>query len=92
MHTVVKYERKGPKNILIEGKYCFNVKHPSALITVFESPAKHLKERVSTLLTIVANINILDDRAYQRLRTQRKDGRPMELPLKKVFAENWVVS
>jgi len=72
MRTVVKYQRPGPQNILIEGKYCFNVKRPTALVTGYEAPAKKLKEMVPTLLTIIANITILDDQAYRTRASQAK--------------------
>jgi len=88
MRTVVRYQRTGPQNTLIEGKYCFNVKRPTALVTLYEAPAAHLKERVSTLLTVVANVTILDDQAYQRLRSQSKDGGPMKLPMRQVSADD----
>jgi hypothetical protein len=85
-HTMVKYQRPGSQNILIEGRYCFNVKRPTALVTGYEGPAKHLKERVPALLTVIANITILDDQAYQRLATQRKDQGPAMLPMRQASA------
>jgi hypothetical protein len=85
-HTMVKYQRPGPQNILIEGRYCFNVKRPTALVTGYEAPAKHLKERVSTLLTVIANITILDDQTYQKLATQRKDQGPVMLSMRQASA------
>jgi len=88
MRTVVKYRRTGPQNTLIEGKYCFNVKHPTALVTLYEAPAKHIEKRISTLLTVVANITILDDKAYKRLRSQRKTGGPKRLPMRQVHADD----
>ena len=88
MRTVVKYQRTVPQHTIIEGKYCFNVKHPTALVTLYEAPAKHLKEKVSTLLTIVANITILDDKAYQKLRSQSKDGGPATLPMREQSADD----
>jgi hypothetical protein len=86
MHTVVKYQRPGPQSILIEGKYCFNIKRPTALVTGYEAPAKHLKQSLSTLMTVIANITILDDQAYKRLATQRKDQGPVMLPMRQVSA------
>jgi hypothetical protein len=70
MHTVVKYERTGGQNILIEGRYCFNVKRPTGLVTGYEAPAEQFKERVSTLLTVVANISPLDAQAYQKVTSE----------------------
>ena len=46
MRTVVKYQKSGPGNIPIEGKYSFNVKHPTATVFGYEAPAKHFQERV----------------------------------------------
>ena len=88
MRTVVRYQRTGPQKTLIEGKYCFNVKRPSALVTLYEAPAKHFKEEVSTLLTVVANITILDDQVYQKLRSQSKDGGPVTLPMRELSADD----
>ncbi len=87
-HTVVKYQRTTPDNVLIEGRYCFNIKHPSALVTGYEAPAKYFKQRVSALLTVVSNITILDDQAYQKLASQTKGGEPMMLPMKEVSAQD----
>ena len=86
MRSVVKFQRNGPKKILIEGKYTFNVKHPTAVVFGYEAPAKHFAEMVPTLLTVIANITILDDQAYQRLVTQREEKRTRLLPMKKVAA------
>jgi hypothetical protein len=41
---------------------------------------------VPTLLTVIANITILDDQAYQRLASQKKSGRPIMLPMKQASA------
>jgi hypothetical protein len=82
MHTMVKYHRSGPKNILIEGKYCFNVKRPTAVVFGYEAPAKQFKEMVPTLLTIIANITLLDDQTFKKLTSQRKESGPMVLPMK----------
>ena len=92
MHTVVKYQRNGPQNILIEGRYCFNVNRPTALVSGYEAPAKDFKERVPTLLTVVANITILDDQAYQKLASQAKDGKSAMLPMKKTSAPDGTCS
>jgi hypothetical protein len=82
MHTMVKYQRSGPKNIIIEGKYCFNVKRPNAVVFGYEAPAKQFRQMVPTLLTILANITILDEQAYKRFASQRKENRPILLPMK----------
>ena len=86
MHTVVKYQRSGPKNILIEGRSCFNVGRPNAVVFGYEAPANQFREMVPTLLTVIANITVLDDRAYQKLASQRQDNRPMTLPMRQVAA------
>jgi hypothetical protein len=92
MRTVVKYQRPGTQNTLMEGKYVFNVKRPTGLVTVYEAPAKHLKERVSTLLTVVANITILDDQAYnqayQKLASQSGSTGPKQLPMRERAAQD----
>jgi hypothetical protein len=88
MHTVVKYQRTAPQKVLIEGRYTFNVKRPTALVTGYEAPAKDFRERVSTLLTVVANITVLDDQAYHKLLSQRKDQGPMMLPMREVSAQD----
>ena len=88
MHTVVKYQRPGPQNILIEGRYCFNVKRPTALVTGYEAPAKHLKQSLSTLLTVIANITILDDQAYRTRASQTKGGEPTVPPMREVSAQD----
>ena len=31
MHTVVKFQRIGPGNIPVEGRYCFNISRPTAV-------------------------------------------------------------
>ena len=92
MHTVVKTQRSGPKNILMEGKYCFNVKHPTAVVFGYEAPAKDFKEMVPTLLTVIANITILDDQAYQKLASQVKDSRSVMLPMKQTAAPDGTCS
>ena len=88
MRSVVKYQKKGPGNIPIEGKYSFNIKHPTAAVFGYEAPAKNFQERLPTLLTIIANITILDPEAYQRLSAQKGDGRPMTLPMKQTAARD----
>ena len=72
MHTVVKYQRSGAKDTLIEGKYTFNVKRPNALVFGYEAPSKQFKEMVPTLLTIITNITVLDDRGIRKLASQRQ--------------------
>jgi len=86
MHTVVKYQRSSPKNIPIEGRYCFNVKHPTAVVFGYEAPKKQFKEMIPTLLTIIANITVLDDQTYRRLASQRKDKGPKTLPMNQASA------
>jgi hypothetical protein len=92
MHTAVKYQRGGPQNSLIEGKYCFNVKRPAAVVFGYEAPAKKFKEMVPTLLTVVSNITLLDEQAYQRLASQGKGGGPVLLPMKKTPAPDGTCS
>jgi hypothetical protein len=92
MHTVVKYQRSGPKNILIEGKYCFNVKRPTAVVFGYEAPSKDFKAMVPTLLNIIANITLLDDQAYQKLASQKKEGGSMLLPMKPTSAPDGTCS
>jgi hypothetical protein len=92
MHTVVKVQRSGPKNILIEGRYWFNVKHPTALVFGYEAPAKQFREMVPSLLTIIANITVLDEQTYKRLASQRKENRPTLLPMKQVSAPDGTCS
>jgi len=92
MRTVVTYERSGPQKIPIKGRYSFNVKHPTALVSGYEAPAKDFNEGVPTLLTVIANITILDDQAYQRLASRRKEGRAVMLPMKKVSARDGTCS
>jgi hypothetical protein len=86
MHTVVKYQRTAPQSVLIEGRYCFNIRRPAAVVTGYEAPAKELRERMSTLLTVVANITVLDDHVYQNLLSQGKDQGPTILPMKELSA------
>ena len=88
MHTMVKYQRSGLKNIPIEGRYCFNVKHPTAVVFGYEAPKKQFKEMIPTLLTIIANITVLDNKTYQRLASQRKDKGPKTLQMKQVSASD----
>jgi hypothetical protein len=83
LQTVVKFQRSGPKKTLIEGKYTFNVKHPTAAVCGYEAPARQFKEMLPTLLTVIANITILDDQAYQRLAAQRKGGPAKIVPMNK---------
>ena len=70
MHTVVKYQRTGAKKTPIEGKYTFNVKRPSASVFGYEAPSKQFKEMVSTLLTIITNVTVLDDQKVQKVASQ----------------------
>jgi hypothetical protein len=86
MRTAVKYQKTGPGNIPIEGRYSFNIKHPTAVVFGYEAPAKYFKERVSTLLTVISNITVLDPQTYQRLASQRKEGRSTIPPMKQTNA------
>ncbi|MDH4266685.1 MAG: hypothetical protein OEW45_13705 [Deltaproteobacteria bacterium] len=79
MRTVVNYQKSGPLNVLIEGRYSFNIKHPTAVVFGYEASAKHFKERVSTLLTVIANITLQDPQAYEKLASQRKDNTAVAL-------------
>ena len=83
MHTYVKYQRSGPNRIPIEGRYSFNVQRPNAVVYGYEAPAKQFKEMIPTLLTVIANITLMDDQAYQRLISQKKDPKTMALPMKR---------
>ena len=85
-HTVVKYQRGGPKKSLIEGRYSFNVKRPTGIAFRYEASAKQFSNMVPTLLTVVANITLLDDQAFRRLASQRKDAAPTMLPMKEASA------
>jgi len=88
MHTVVKYQRPGSQNILIEGKYCFNIKHPTALVTGYEAPAAQLREMISTLMTVIANITILDDQAYRTRAARTNSGKSIVPPLRELSAQD----
>lgn len=86
MHTVVKYQRTGGHNTLIEGRSCFNVKRPTGLVTGYEAPAAQFKQTVSTLLTVAANIIPLDAQAYQKAISETKDTKMMPLPMREASA------
>jgi len=86
MHTVVKYQRTGNKQHLIEGRSCFNVKRPTALATGYEAPSEQFKERLSTLLTVIANIAPLDAQGYQRLASDTKGKGTVPLPMRESSA------
>jgi hypothetical protein len=88
MQTVVKYQRSGPKGILIEGKYSFNIKRPAAVVFGYEAPASQFKDILPTLLTTIANITLLDDQAYQRRASQAKGGDPTVPPMREVSAQD----
>ena len=88
MRTVVKYQKSGPGNIPIEGRYSFNIKHPTAVVFGYEAPAKDFQERLPTLLTIIANITILDPEAYQRLSPGQGKARRPTLPMKQTTARD----
>lgn len=85
-HTVVKYQRKGGHNMLIEARYCFKVKHPTGLVTGYEAPAEQFKEKVSTLLTVVANITPLDAQTYQKVTSETKERGMLPLPMREASA------
>lgn len=85
-HTVVKYQRTGGRNTLIEGRYCFNVKRPNGLVTGYEAPAEQFKDMLPTLLTVVANITIQDPQTYEKLASQRKGGKSFDLPMNEAAA------
>jgi hypothetical protein len=86
MRTVVNYQKTGPQNVLIEGRYSFNIKRPAAVVFGYETPAKHFQERLSTLLTVITNITIQDPQAYQKLASQQKGSRVFELPMRETLA------
>jgi len=88
MQTVVRYQRSGPKGILIEGKYSFNVKRPAAVVFGYEAPAKQFKEILPTLLTTIANITLLDDQKYQQDASQTKEGQSAVPPMKEVSSQD----
>jgi len=90
--AVVKFQRPGPKKILIEGRYTFNVKHPTAVVFGYEAPAEHFKEMVPILLTVIANITILDEQAYQRITTQKEEKGTLLLPMTKTAAPDGTCS
>jgi hypothetical protein len=92
MHTFVKYQRRGPNRVPIEGRYSFNVQRPNAVVHGYEAPAKQFKEMIPTLLTVIANITLLDDQAYQRLLSQQKDPKSTALPMKKGSASDGTCS
>ena len=88
MQTVVRYERSGPKDTLIEGKYSFNIKHPTAVVFGYEAPAKQFREMLPTLLTIIANITLLDDQAYRKQASQAKGTESIVPPMREVSAKD----
>jgi hypothetical protein len=86
--TVVNYQKSGPQNVLIEGRYSFNIQHPAAVVFGYEAPAKIFRERVSTLLTVITNITIQDPQAYQKLASQRKGSPMVELRMRETMAQD----
>jgi len=92
MRTVVKYQKIGPGNIPIEGKYSFNIRRPTAIVFGYEAPAKRFKDTVPTLLTVLANITILDPQTYQRLASEQKGGGPAMLPMQRAAASDGTCS
>lgn len=92
MRTYVKYQRSGSNRIPIEGRYSFNVQRPNAVVYGYEAPAKQFKEMIPTLLTVIANITLMDDQAYQRLISQEKDPTSAALPMKRRSASDGTCS
>ena len=88
MQTVVKYQRSGPKDTLMEGKCSFNIKHPTAVVFGYEAAANQFKEMLPTLLTIIANITLLDDQAYRKQASQAKGTESIVPPMREVSARN----
>jgi hypothetical protein len=88
MQTVVRYQRSGPKGIVIEGKYSFNVKRPAAVVFGYEAPANQFKEMVPTLLTTVANITLFDEQKYLEDASQTKKGQSAVPPMKEVSSQD----
>jgi hypothetical protein len=86
MRTVVNYQKTGPQNVLIEGRYSFNIRHPTAVVFGYEAPAKLFKERVPTLLTVITNITVQDPQAYQRLASQQKGSTIFDPPMRETLA------
>jgi hypothetical protein len=86
MRTVVNYQRTGPQNVLIEGRYSFNIKRPIAVVFGYETPARHFKEQISILLTVITNITVQDPQVYQKLASQQKGGAGFELPMRETPA------
>ncbi len=86
LRTVVSYQKTGPQDVLIEGRYSFNIKRPNAVVFRYEAPARDFKERVSLLLTVITNITIQDPQAYQKLAAQQKGGTTFELPMRETTA------
>ena len=88
MQTVVRYQRSGPKGILIEGKYSFNVKRPAAVVFGYEAPGKQFKEMLPTLLTTITNITLLDDQKVQKDASQKKGGQSAVPPMTEVSSRD----
>jgi hypothetical protein len=88
MRSVVKYQKKGAGNVPFEGRYSFNIKHPNATVFGYEAPAKDFRKRLPTLLTVIANITILDAEAYRRLSARAGQGGPTTLPMKETTARD----
>ena len=88
MQTVVKYQRSGAKDTLIEGKYSFNVKRPNAVVFGYEAASKQFKEMLPTLLTTISNITLLDDEAYRKRASQTKAGDSPVPPMKEVSSQD----
>jgi len=86
MHVMMTYQRRGPNNVLIQGRYHFNVKSPTAVICGYEAPAGKFKQMASTLLTTIANITILDRQAYQKRVSQMSKRGPIKMPMNQMKA------
>ncbi len=85
MRTVVKYQRSGPHDALMEGRYSFTVRRPAAVAFRYEAPATQFPEKLSILLTVIANITLQDPQKYEALAAKRK-GRTAELPMTEMAA------
>lgn len=92
MRTIVTYQKTGPKNTPIEGRYAFNVRRPTAVVFGYEAPAGRFQESLPTLLTVIANIAILDPQTYQRLAAEGKGGGSAMLPMNHTSAPDGTCS
>jgi hypothetical protein len=92
MHTMVRYQRTGLKKTPIEGKYTFNVKRPTAIVFGYEAPLSQFKEMVPTLLTIIANVTVLDDQKYQSLASRGRKNASLTISMKRTSAPDGTCS